>query len=515
MTSGVSVKSSPWGKKNEIEEPVVSLIEIMSEELAEQLDEEENSKEDVAVSGLDVSLLQYGLNAAELSDADDLTLARALQAQFDREYALSIKADEEKKTMNKIELNFKPYSPSHSPDYDTDEESSDDDEDTREFAINLLYANVKQEFPPCGFMKDAEGRVITKHDKEVMERRNTNKVMQLPIDFPTGDVVGEKLSNKVFNALRAHSKTDQKRNMRLKDKEEKATTDQNMDAVTRMILYKWINSGELFGQVEGIIATGKESVVLHGATRADPILNLKEMHYAIKVYKMTLAEFKNRSEYVQNDYRFKNPRRVLRVWAEKEFMNLHRMMRAGLKCPQPIRLKKHVMVMSLIGSGGKAAPKLKSVEWDDEESKVDAFRQVREAMLRMFQDCCLVHGDLSEFNILYHQGEIYIIDVSQAIDVSHPRSLFFLLRDIENVLEYFGRIGTEGLPSATELFNEITGLNMNTEQNLLVQVENFEKDNRNVQLKQDKAKPADMELRLYNAEISASLTHEDPAELYN
>ena len=64
--------------------------------------------------------------------------------------------------------------------------------------------------------------------------------------------------------------------------------------------------------------------MLHGVTREDSILNVEEQHFAIKVYKMTLSEFKNRSEYVYNDYRFKNPRGVLRIWAEKEFMNLHR-----------------------------------------------------------------------------------------------------------------------------------------------------------------------------------------------
>lgn len=44
-------------------------------------------------------------------------------------------------------------------------------------------------------------------------------------------------------------------------------------------------------------------------------------------------------------------------------------------------------------------------------------------------------------------------------------------------------------------------------------MEHFEKDNRNIQLRLDKAKPADMELRLYNADVA--LTHEDPAKLYN
>uniref|UniRef100_A0A0M3HQQ3 Serine/threonine-protein kinase RIO3 n=2 Tax=Ascaris TaxID=6251 RepID=A0A0M3HQQ3_ASCLU len=510
MASGISMKTSPWGKKQtELEEPIVSFVDIMSEELAEQLEEVESAE-----SGLDSSLAQYGLTVSDVGEgADDLTLARALQAQFDREYEMSLKEEEKKQRGTKIEVNFKPYLPSYDVEGDYDEESSEDDEDIRELATNLFYENVKEEFPPCGFVKDAEGNVITKHDKEVMERRNTNKVMQLPIDFPTGDVVGEKLSDRVFNTLRAYSKTDQKRNIRVKDKEEKAISEQSMDAATRMILYKWINSGELFDRVEGVIATGKESVVLHAATRADNVLNLEEAHYAIKVYKMTLAEFKNRSEYVQNDYRFKNPRRVLRVWAEKEFMNLHRMFRAGLRCPEPIRLRRHVMMMSLIGSGGRAAPKLKSIEWEDQESKADAFQQVREAMSRMFKECRLVHGDLSEFNILYHLGHAYIIDVSQAIDVSHPRSLFFLLRDIENVLEYFGRVGTEELPSATELFNEITGLCMDPEKNLLVQVEHFEKDNRSVQLREDKANPADRELRLYDAEVA--ITHEDPAELYN
>ncbi|VDD87641.1 unnamed protein product [Enterobius vermicularis] len=316
----------------------------------------------------------------------------------------------------------------------------------------------------------------------------------MPLNVPTGDVVGEKLSNR--------------------DKEEKATYEQSIDAVTRMILYKWINSGKFFDSVEGVIATGKESVVLHG-----------EQHFAIKVYKMTLSEFKNRSEYVYNDYRFKNPRGVLRIWAEKEFMNLHRMVRAGIKCPEPVRLKKHVMLMSLIGSNGVAARKLKDVVWDDDEHKTDYLsnqdflksecNMYFQAMTCMYEECRLVHGDLSEFNLLYHDGDVYVIDVSQAMDSSHPRALFFLLRDIENVLRFFGKIGTENLPSATEIFNEITSLSMDPEKNLMVQVENFEKDNRNVQLHEDKTKPADMEWRLYDAEIAASGTHEDPAAQFN
>lgn len=58
------------------------------------------------------------------------------------------------------------------------------------------------------------------------------------------------------------------------------------------------------------------------------------------------------------------------------------MVRAGIKCPEPVRLKKHVMLMSLIGSNGVAARKLKDVVWDDDEHKTDAFEQVRKVVFQ-------------------------------------------------------------------------------------------------------------------------------------
>ncbi|OZC11498.1 RIO1 family protein [Onchocerca flexuosa] len=533
MSSGLKVKESAWCRKESVEEPVISFAEIMSEELAEQLEEE-------GANGLDPSIAQYGLGLSELAQCkNDLELAKKLQEEFDREYEMSLKLAERKDDETKIEFGFERYRPSYDSDYDLEEELSEDDEDLREIAIDFLYYSLrkesklprpKDEFPSSGYMRDASGQLITKHDKEIAERRNSEKVMHLPIDISTGDVIGEKLSNRVYNKLRNYSKTDQRRNARVKDKDEKATNEVSLDKVTRLIIYRFINTG-LFDIIENIIATGKESVVLHATAHADGVRFLEERHCALKVYKMTLSEFKNRLEYVQDDYRFKNPRRVLRIWAEKEYANLNRhviwntigiifenfaisrMVRGGVKCPKPIRLRKHIMIMTFIGSNGIAARKLKDIEWSDEETIYDTFLQVKAAVIKMFTDCNLVHGDLSEFNILYHENDIYIIDVSQAMDISHPRALFFLLRDIDNVLEFFAKLGTKNLPSTTELFNEITGLNMNPEKNLLVQVEHFEKDNRNVQLRCDKANPADMELRLYDAEVAE--THYDPAEPYN
>merc|ERR1719265_535923 len=55
----------------------------------------------------------------------------------------------------------------------------------------------------------------------------------------------------------------------------------------------------------------------------------------------------------------------------------------------------------------------------------------------MMQECKLVHGDLSEYNMLYHEGQVVIIDVSQSVENEHPQALDFLKRDCVNVNGFF------------------------------------------------------------------------------
>lgn len=76
-------------------------------------------------------------------------------------------------------------------------------------------------------------------------------------------------------------------------------------------------------------------------------------------------------------------------------------------------------------------------------------------MRRMYQECKLVHGDLSEYNILWHEGRPVIIDVSQSVEHAHPYAKIFLRKDISNITDYFGKKGMRVL-SNFELFQFIT-----------------------------------------------------------
>lgn len=64
---------------------------------------------------------------------------------------------------------------------------------------------------------------------------------------------------------------------------------------------------------------------------------------------------------------------------------------------------------------------------------------------KLFHQCKLVHADLSEYNILYHEGHLYIIDVSQSVEHDHPSAFDFLRSDIKNVEDFFGKMGVRCL----------------------------------------------------------------------
>lgn len=240
---------------------------------------------------------------------------------------------------------------------------------------------------------------------------------------------------------------------RNKDKADRATSELVLDQRTRMILLQMINQG-FVSEIHGAISTGKEAnvygAVLHPEDGSAPV------HKAIKVYKTAILVFKDREKYITGEHRFKsgsekgNNRKMVKLWAEKEFRNLRRLYTAGIPCPEPIKLKLHVLVMSFLGDRkGWAYPRLRDapISGDDaDEQWRDLYIQLLGLMRKLYQVCRLVHADLSEYNILYNKKQLYIIDVSQSVEHDHPHSLEFLRMDIKNVGDFFRRKGVDTLP---------------------------------------------------------------------
>lgn len=237
-------------------------------------------------------------------------------------------------------------------------------------------------------------------------------------------------------------------NARDKDKADRATTEQVLDRRTQMILLQLINRGAI-SEIHGVISTGKEANVYHAMTESSEE-DADAIHRAVKVYKTSILVFKDRAKYVEGEFRFRqgynksNNRAMVKMWADKERRNLARIHDAGIPSPAPIALKNHVLVMGFVGDRkGKAAPRLKDVRFEDltqeeEDAKwTNLYLQMLSYMRILYQTCRLVHADLSEYNVLYHEGKQWIIDVSQAVEHDHPRSLEFLRMDVKNVSDFF------------------------------------------------------------------------------
>ncbi|KAJ4972933.1 hypothetical protein NE237_006107 [Protea cynaroides] len=259
------------------------------------------------------------------------------------------------------------------------------------------------------------------------------------------------MSNSVTTAIRGSVREMAIGRTRTTEKADRATVEQAIDPRTRMILFKMLNHG-VFNDINGCISTGKEANVYH-ATKSDG----QEM--AVKVYKTSILVFKDRDRYVQGDYRFRhgyskhNPRKMVKVWAEKERRNLSRISAAGIRCPTPIQLRLHVLVMEFIGKAGWAAPRLKDAALSQDKLR-EGYVEIIMAMRTLYQKCKLVHGDLSEYNILYFEGHLYIIDVSQSVDLDHPHALDFLREDCVHVSDFFRKHGV-AVMTVRELFDFI------------------------------------------------------------
>ena len=268
------------------------------------------------------------------------------------------------------------------------------------------------------------------------------------------------LSGTATNSLLDQMSNDKSRRYRRKDKADRATTEQVLDPRTRMILFKMLSRG-FITEVNGCISTGKEANVYYATS--------SECDCALKIYKTSILVFKDRDKYVTGEFRFRhgysrhNPRKMVRLWAEKEMRNLTRLYSNGVPCPRPILLRGHVLLMEFIGADGWPSPKLKDVNLSEGKAR-ELYLECILIMRKLYTKCRLVHADLSEYNILFNDGHLCIIDVSQAVEHDHPQALEFLRKDCSNITDFFMKKSVCVMTSK-ELFDFITDLTIN-EQNI-------------------------------------------------
>ena len=135
------------------------------------------------------------------------------------------------------------------------------------------------------------------------------------------------------------------------------------------------------------------------------------------------------------------------AWQSAEVDALYRLAAAGVRAPKPFNFYEGVLLMELVtDANGNAAPRLNDVELTAEQARI-YHRALIQEVVRML--CAgIVHGDLSEFNILLSQDGPVIIDLPQAVDAAgNNQAKGMLERDVDNLASYFGRFAPELLTS--------------------------------------------------------------------
>jgi len=228
---------------------------------------------------------------------------------------------------------------------------------------------------------------------------------------------------------------------RLRDTEARKTYDEVFNHETLLAVYTLFSDG-VVETIDFPIATGKEGNVFRAS-------NAEGRRFAVKIYRTSTATFRDLQKYIVGDSRFKglsgSRRKLIYAWAQKEYRNLERFTECGVRVPAPVAVHKNILVMEYIGTEDQPAPELRNVQVED---PAELWEELVEAERKAWTKGGIVHGDLSEYNVLVSGPEWVLIDVGQAVLRDHSLAGELLERDLKNLARYFRRLGVETDPAA-------------------------------------------------------------------
>ena len=215
-------------------------------------------------------------------------------------------------------------------------------------------------------------------------------------------------------------------------KEKFETFENVFDNHTRRNLFELASKGNFDNNTLSPIKIGKEANIFSAKKKDGSKI-------IIKIYRVNTCDFNRMFDLLKRDPRFpkltKNRRRVVYTWASREFRNLHKARDAGVSVPTPFLIKENILLMEFIGDN-QPAKQIKDLQ---PESK-DFLDKVILNMKKLNKGK-LVHGDLSQFNILNQHDEPIFIDFGQAMETDTIYADEMLERDIRNISNFFNKIG--------------------------------------------------------------------------
>lgn len=199
-----------------------------------------------------------------------------------------------------------------------------------------------------------------------------------------------------------------------------------------------LHSRGIFDELISPLKVGKESNVFIALKHQGDKIEKR----IVKIYRQQNCDFNRMFEYIRQDPRYeylkKHRREIIFAWTQREYKNLLKAHRAGVRVPKVHKWLFNILVEEMIGDEEPALP-LKDTH---PKNPSEFLILIIEQMKKLYRGG-LIHGDLSAFNILNYNETPVLIDFSQSTVVKTPNSQELLERDIKNVLQFFRKLGVK------------------------------------------------------------------------